>query len=63
MGPAMYPGTTVLKRALAIAPECGSVADVKRRLVREGYFRVNAHLSGWLIRRKLLARLNKRIRH
>jgi hypothetical protein len=59
----MYPETNVLKRALAIAPECGSMAEVKRRLVREGYFQVNAHLSGWLIRRKLLTRLKRRIRH
>ena len=49
----------VIKRAYDIASECGSLAELKRRLISEGYFNVNAHLSGWQIRRDLLPRLNR----
>ena len=48
----------VVKRAFDIAPECGSIEEVKRRLIREGYMQVNTHLSAWQIRREILARLN-----
>lgn len=51
------PETNVIVRAFALAPECGSIDELKRRLIREGYFNVNAHLSGWQIRRELLAKL------
>jgi hypothetical protein len=44
----------VLERAVEIAPDCHSLQEVKRQLIREGYLRVNAHLSGWKIRRQLL---------
>ena len=57
------PEPNVLKRAFDIAPECGSIAEVKRRLIREGYMQVNAHLSGWQIRREILARLNRQLSH
>jgi hypothetical protein len=49
----------VVKRAFDIAPECGSIEELKRRLIREGYTRVNAHLSGWQIRRGILGRVNR----
>lgn len=43
-----------IKRAYEIAPECNSIGDLKRRLIREGYLRVNANLSGWKVRREVL---------
>lgn len=51
----------VVKRAFDIAWECGSLIELKRRLIREGYFQVNAHLSGWMIKRDLSRRLNRRL--
>lgn len=52
-------GGNIIKRAFEIAPECGSVEEVKRRLVREGYMQVNAHLSGRQIRGEILALINR----
>lgn len=46
-------------RAVEIAPECGSIQEVKCRLIREGYFQVNAHLSPWRIRREIMSRLRQ----
>ena len=51
----------VIKRAFDIASECGSLAEVKRRLILEGCFQVNAHLSNRQIRRDLLHRLNREL--
>ena len=53
----------IIKRAYDIASECGSLPELKRRLILEGYFQVNAHLSGWQIRRDLTQRLNPRLAH
>jgi hypothetical protein len=53
----------IIKRAFDIASECGSLAELKRRLIFEGYFQVNAHLSGWQIRRDLAQRLNRELAH
>ncbi len=53
----------IIKRAFDIASECGSLAELKRRLILEGYFQVNAHLSGWQIRRDLTQRLNRELTH
>jgi hypothetical protein len=47
----------IIKRAFEIAPECTSIQEVKRRLVREGYLLVSAHLGGRQIRRELKSRL------
>lgn len=44
----------VIERAFELAPECGSLSELQRRLIEEGYVHVNAHLSGWLIRRQIL---------
>lgn len=52
-------GVNIIERAFEIAPECGSIDELKRRLMREGYLQVNAHLSGRQIRRDLLQRLNR----
>lgn len=35
----------LIERALQIAPECASIIEVKRRLIREGYEQLNAQLS------------------
>jgi hypothetical protein len=51
----------IVKRAFEIASECGSLTELKRRLIFEGYFHVNAHLSGWQIRRDLARRLNREL--
>lgn len=48
----------VIKRAFEVAPECGSIGELKHRLIREGYLKVNANLSGWKVRREVLSRLN-----
>jgi len=53
----------IIKRAFEIALECGSIEEVKRRLIREGYLHVNAHLTGWQIRREILGRLNRDLGH
>ncbi|HVU29700.1 MAG TPA: hypothetical protein VHE36_04800 [Sphingomicrobium sp.] len=59
--PARIPEPNVIKRAFDIASECGSLSELKRRLVLEGYFQVNAHLSGWQIRRDLAQKLNRKL--
>ena len=51
-------GINIIERAFQLAPECGSVDEVKRKLVREGYLQVEAHLSGRQIRTDLNERLN-----
>jgi hypothetical protein len=48
----------IIERAFEIAPECGSLDEVKRRLAREGYFNVNAHFEGRQIKSEILARLD-----
>jgi len=49
----------VIKRAFEIAPECGSLTEVKLQLSREGYPRVHveAHFSGQLTKREIRAQL------
>jgi hypothetical protein len=46
-----------VERAFQLAPECRTVAEIRAKLVREGYSNVEAHLQGSLRRdlRKLLA--------
>ena len=46
-------GVRIIERAFQLAPECGSIDELKRRLMREGYLQVNAHLSGRQIRRDI----------
>lgn len=57
------PEGNIIKRAFEIAPECGSIQDVKRRLIREGYLHVDAHLAGSQIRRDIGCRLNSQLKH
>lgn len=59
----MEPTDNIIQRAFDIAPECGSIEEVKRRLIRDGYIHVNAHLSGWQIRREIISRLNPDLKH
>jgi len=54
------PGT--IERAFEIAAESGSLDEVKKRLTREGYSSVDAHLTGPQIKRELTARLNPELR-
>ena len=51
------------ERAFEIAAECGSVVEVERRLIREGYVHVKAHLAGRQIRAELASRLDRAIKH
>ena len=55
-------GQSIIERAFEIAPEFGSIADVKRKLIDEGYTQVNAHLSGRQIRADILGRLDPRLK-
>lgn len=51
-------GVNIIERAYQLATESGSVDEVKRKLMREGYLNVHSHLSGHQIRHDLLERLN-----
>jgi hypothetical protein len=48
----------IIERAFELAAESGSVSEVKVKLSREGYFNVQAHLTGRVIRRDIEQRLN-----
>ncbi len=48
----------IIERAFELAAESGSVSEVKVKLGREGYFNVQAHLTGREIRRDITQRLN-----
>ena len=61
--PARETEPNVIKRAFELARQSGSLAELKRRLIVEGYCQVNAHLSGWQIRRDLAQRLNRKLVH
>jgi len=53
----------VIERAFQLAPECGSLGELKRRLIREGYFQVEAHLSGRQIKSQITPLLNPALSH
>lgn len=52
-------GVGVIERAFKIAEQSRSIDEVRRKLVREGYSGVEAHLSGQQIKRDLNRRLNQ----
>lgn len=52
----------IIKRAFDLAEQCGSVDEVRQKLQREGYFHVQAHLSGPQINADLRRRLNPELR-
>jgi hypothetical protein len=54
-------GVDIIERAFQLAAESGSVDEVKRKLRREGYFQVEAHLSGRQIRAEVAQRLNPKL--
>jgi hypothetical protein len=51
-------GIGIIERAYQLAPECGTIEEVRRRLTQEGYAQVSAHISGPRIRADLAKRLN-----
>ena len=51
-------GTNVIERAFQLAGDSGSVGEVKRKLIQEGYLSVHAHLGGRQIRSDISKRLN-----
>ena len=51
-------GTNIIERAFQLAEDSGSVGEVKRKLIHEGYLSVHAHLGGRLIRNDIVKRLN-----
>ena len=51
--------TNVIERAVELAPECATLDELKKKLVREGYFQVSAHLSGRQIRTQISSLLNR----
>jgi hypothetical protein len=57
-----YVNKTVIERAFEIAPECGTLEEIRQRLVREGYMDVAAHLDGKLIKMQLHERLHPELR-
>jgi len=57
----MY-GVNIIERAFQLAGECGSIREVRRRLLREGYVNVQAHLMGRQIHREINSRLNPELR-
>ena len=48
----------IIERAFELAPDCRSIVEVRDRLRREGYFHVDAHLGGRLIKSEIKQRLN-----
>jgi hypothetical protein len=55
-------GVDIIERAFQLAPECESILQLERRLSREGYTSVAAHLSGKQIRREITDRLNPELK-
>lgn len=51
----------VIERAFQLAAESGSVDEVRRKLMSEGYFAVEGHLGGPQIRREITQRLNPKL--
>ena len=52
-------GTNIIERAYELALESRSIEEIKKKLLREGYVNVHAHLGGRQIRHDLLERLNR----
>jgi len=55
-------GENVIERAFQLAPQCTSIDELKRRLIREGYFKVDAHLAGRYTRTQILGLLNRELK-
>lgn len=48
----------IIERAFELAPDCHSIVEVRDRLRREGYFHVDTHLGGRLIKSEIKQRLS-----
>lgn len=53
----------VIERAFQLAPECHSIEELRRKLTREGYADVEAHLRGRQIRSQILPLLKQKFGH
>ena len=51
----------IIERAYELAAESGSLAEVKRKLSREGYCQADAYLTGKQIRSEIIDRLNPQL--
>lgn len=49
-----------VKRAFELAPECGTLDEIRLRLKQEGFDNVVEHLQGLSIQRELKVRLGKK---
>lgn len=53
----------VIERAFQLAPECRSIDELRRKLMREGYVNVEAHLQGRHIRSQISPLLRHKPKH
>jgi hypothetical protein len=49
----------VLARAFELAPECGTMKELRRRLAAEGHTRLDEHLGGLGTQRQLRTLFNR----
>ena len=52
----------IIQRAFEVAPQCGTVEEVRHRLACESYMNVNVHLSGKLPKQQIKERLNPELK-
>jgi len=52
----------IIERAFQLAEQCGSLDQVRRQLISEGYLHVESHLQGAQIRRDIKSRLHPELR-
>ena len=52
----------IIERALDLAPQCGTVEEVRKRLVHEGFLNVNSHLAGKLTKQMIMDRLDPELK-
>lgn len=60
LGACSDPMSDTVKRAFELAPECGSIKELSRRLTQEGHDAVHEHLQGSGIKKELQLRLGSR---
>ena len=53
---------SIIERAFQLAPECGTIEELKRKLSQEGYLQVSAYLGGRHIRSQLGEKLNPKLK-
>ena len=52
----------IIERALELASQCGTIEQVRKKLSREGYMNVDAHLTGRFIKQQIKDRLNPELK-